>query len=149
MRSTQNYFQNRAPLRKTPLLELPLGSIEPLGWIRDQLEIQVVGMTGHLDEVWPDVGTTSGWLGGSGESWERGPYYLDGLLPLAYLLKDEKLIAKTRPWIEWTLTSQGADGQFGPRVNEDWWSRMIMLKVLMQYAEVTGDERVEPFMTRY
>jgi uncharacterized protein len=149
MRSTQNYFQNRAPLRKTPLLELPLGSIEPLGWIRDQLEIQVVGMTGHLDEVWPDVGTSSGWLGGSGESWERGPYYLDGLLPLAYLLKDEKLIAKAQSWIEWTLSSQSESGQFGPMVNEDWWSRMIMLKVLIQYAEVTGDVRVEPFLTHY
>ncbi len=149
MRSTQQHFQNHAPLRITPLLELPLGSIEPLGWLRDQLEIQAAGMTGHLDEVWPDVSDTSGWLGGSGESWERGPYYLDGLLPLAYLLKDEKLIAKVQPWIEWTLASQNASGQFGPMVNEDWWSRMIMLKVLIQYAEVTGDTRIEPFLTSY
>src|SRR6266566_4754256 len=143
------YFQNRAPLKATPFLELPLGSIEPLGWLRNQLEIQAEGMTGHLDEVWPDISSTSGWLGGSGESWERGPYYLDGLLPLAYLLKNEKLIAKVQPWIEWTLASQNENGQFGPMVNEDWWSRMIMLKVLTQYAEATGDVRVEPFLTSY
>jgi hypothetical protein len=79
-------------------------------------------MTGHLGEVWQNVGHNSGWLGGSGESWERGPYYLDGLLPLAYLLKNEKLIAKVQPWIEWTLTSQSENGQFGPLVNEDWCS---------------------------
>ena len=144
-----NYIHIRTPLRLTAFLDLPLGAIEPRGWLRDQLEIQVEGLSGHLDEFWPDVSGQSGWLGGSGESWERGPYYLDGLLPLAYLLKDERLIAKTRPWIEWTLASQGEDGQFGPRINEDWWSRMIMLKVLMQYAEVTGDERVVPFMTGY
>jgi hypothetical protein len=143
------YIPNRAPLRATPLLELPLGSIEPLGWLCDQLKIQAEGMTGHLDEVWTDVSHTSGWLGGSGESWERGPYYLDGLLPLAYLLKDVKLIAKVQPWIEWTLASQTADGQFGPMVNEDWWSRMIMLRVLIQYAEATSDARIEPFMTRF
>jgi len=147
--SMTNYMYNRVPLRPTAFLELPLGTIEPGGWLRDQLEIQSEGLSGHLDEFWPDVGPQSGWLGGIGESWERGPYYLDGLLPLAYLLKDERLIAKTQPWIEWTLASQGEDGQFGPRINEDWWSRMIMLKVLMQYAEVTGDQRVVPFMTKY
>lgn len=147
--SMTNYTRNRAPLRPTAFLDLPPGAIEPGGWLRDQLEIQAEGLSGHLDEFWPDVGAQSGWLGGSGESWERGPYYLDGLLPLAYLLKDERLIAKTQPWLEWTLASQGEDGQFGPRINEDWWSRMIMLKVLMQYAEVTGDQRVVPFMTRY
>lgn len=144
-----NYTHNRAPFRPTAFLDLPAGAIEPGGWLRDQLEIQAEGLSGHLDEFWPDVGAQSGWLGGSGESWERGPYYLDGLLPLAYLLKDERLIAKTQPWIEWTLASQGEDGQFGPRINEDWWSRMIMLKVLTQYAEVTGDQRVIPFMTKY
>ena len=149
MPSNPNYIQNRPPLRLTPFIELPLGAIEPLGWLRDQLEIQAEGLTGHLGEFWEDVGPNSGWLGGTGESWERGPYYLDGLLPLAYLLKDDLLIARTQLWIEWTLASQGEDGQFGPKVNEDWWSSMIMLKVLIQYAEVTGDERVVPFLTNY
>jgi len=141
--------QNRAPLATTPLTELPLGSIEPMGWLRDQLEIQANGLTGHLGDFWEDVGSDSGWLGGSGESWERGPYYLDGLLPLAYLLKDEALIAKVQPWVEWALSSQREDGQFGPSKGDDWWCRMIMLKVLIQHQEVTGDVRVIPFLTRY
>jgi len=132
-----------------PFFELPHGAIEPAGWLRDQLEIQAEGLTGHLSEVWEDVGPNSGWLGGTGESWERGPYYLDGLLPLAYVLKDERLIATVQPWIEWTLASQTEDGQFGPASNLDWWPRMIMLKVLMQYAESTGDKRVVPFLSRY
>lgn len=144
-----NYIANRPPLQPTPFIALPLGSIEPAGWLRDQLHIQAEGLTGHLDEFWPNVGPQSSWLGGSGEDWERGPYYLDGLLPLAYLLHDERLIAKVQPWIEWTLAGQGKDGQFGPRTNEDWWSRMIMLKVLMQYAEVASDERIVPFLTNY
>ncbi len=141
--------QNRAPLQPYKFLPLPLGAVKPQGWLLKQETIQAKGLTGHLDEFWNDVGPNSGWLGGTGESWERGPYYLDGLLPLAYQLNDKRLIEKSRRWVEWTLASQQSDGQFGPRKNDDWWPRMVMLKVLAQYAEATDDPRVVPFMTRY
>src|SRR5262245_10098911 len=141
--------KNRAPLGAKAFYPLPLTSIKPKGWLRQQLQIQADGLTGHLDEFWPDVGPKSAWLGGDGEGWERGPYFLDGLLPLAYLLDDPRLIAKTKPWIEWTLTHQRADGAIGPPKNTDWWPNMIMLKVLTQYHEATADPRVIPFMTRY
>ena len=123
--------QNRAPLLPATFQALPLGSIKPRGWLKSQLKIQANGLTGHLDEFWPDVGPNSAWLGGTGESWERGPYYLDGLLPLAYLLEDEILLAKVKPWVEWTLNSARPNGYFGPR-NPDWWPRMVMLKVRNQ-----------------
>ncbi len=141
--------QNRAPLQPQAFLALPLGAVRPAGWLRRQEEIQAAGLSGHLDEFWNDVGPNSGWLGGSGESWERGPYYLDGLLPLAYQLGDARLIAKAQRWVEWSLRSQRSNGQFGPTKNDDWWPRMVMLKVLVQYAEVSGDPRVVPFMTKY
>lgn len=146
-------------LYPTAFEALPLGSIKPRGWLRDQLRIQADGLTGHLDEHWPDLGPNNGWLGGTGESWERGPYYLDGLLPLSHLLEDEHLTAKAQRWIEWTLASQRADGQFGPDRIEtvdglidkrhDWWHLMIMLKVLMQYEEATRDGRVVPFLLNF
>ncbi len=140
---------NRGPLTQGTFTILPLGSIRPEGWLRRELEIQAAGLTGHLDEFWPDVGPTSGWLGGSGESWERGPYYLDGLLPLAYLLEDQALIAKADKYVEWTLAHQAENGWIGPPSNTDWWPNMVMLKVLTQYQEATGDPRVVPAMTRY
>src|SRR5258705_3405000 len=82
---------NRAPLGQSSFYPLPLTSIRPKGWLKRQMEIQAAGLSGHLDEFWPDVGPESGWLGGNGESWERGPYFLDGLVPLAYQLQDQKL----------------------------------------------------------
>lgn len=158
------YVFNRAPLADVPYVQLPYGAIRPEGWLREQLQRAADGMTGHLDEWYPLVGADNGWLGGEGDSWERGPYWLDGLVPLAYILGDERLIEKARPYIEWTLASQQESGYFGPRDDEgdggegarvqrarkgDWWPRMVMLKVLQSYHEATGDERVPAFMTKY
>ncbi|TPG71968.1 beta-L-arabinofuranosidase domain-containing protein [Hymenobacter nivis] len=128
---------------------LPLGAIRPAGWLQRQLRVQADGLSGHLEEFWPDLGPNSAWLGGSGEGWERGPYYLDGLLPLAYLLDDAALKSRAQKWVDWTLQSQRPDGGIGPAKNQDWWPNMLVLKCLMQYQEATGDARVLPFMARY
>ena len=136
-------------LASPALRMLPLGEIRPTGWLQRQLRVQADGMGGHLDEFWPDVGSNSGWLGGTGESWERGPYFLDGLLPLAYLLNDDVLKAKAQKFVDWTLEHQAPNGMIGPSTNNDWWPRMVMLKALAQYQEVTGDPRVIPVMTKY
>jgi hypothetical protein len=156
------YLNNRAPLVTKPYMELPIGAIHPQGWVKDQLERMATGMTGHLDTLYPQVmGPRNGWLGGDGDVWERGPYWIDGLLPLAYILNDKKLINKVQPWVEWTLKSQQSNGYFGPsedrapetglqRTNaRDWWPKMVVLKFMQQYYEATGDKRVIPFMTRY
>ena len=142
-------FRNRAPLAANAFYFLPLGSICPTGWLESQLRIQANGLSGHLGETWADVGPESGWLGGKGESWERGPYYLDGLVPLAWLLDDARLKAKAQPFLDWTLDHQAPNGMIGPASNNDWWPRFVMLKVLTQYQELTGDNRVIPVMDKY
>jgi DUF1680 family protein len=161
-RHAVSYVYSRAPLRQNPYIELPLGAIKPEGWLKEMLIRQKNGATGNLDRLYPAVmGKRNGWLGGDGDQWERGPYWIDGLLPLAYILNDKELIVKVKPWIEWTLKSQQADGYFGPAKDyspepgiqrdnsHDWWPKIVMLKVLKQYYSATGDPRVIKLLRNY
>lgn len=162
-KESQNlYLNNREPLIKKSFIELPLGAVKADGWLKDQLVRMRNGMTGHLDSVYSQVmGKRNGWLGGDGDVWERGPYWIDGLIPLAYILEDKFLINKAKPWVEWALNSQQPSGYFGPAVDrdhedglqrgnaQDWWPKMVVLKFLKQYYDATNDKRVVPFMTKY
>lgn len=143
------YVNNRKPLPETAFSFLPLGSVKPKGWLKEQLRIQADGQAAQLPIHWDSLGSNSGWLGGTGESWERGPYYLDGQLPLAFLLEDQNMIEQVMKWIEWMLDSQDELGHFGPASLDDWWPFGVALKVLTQYHEVSGDKRVIPLMERF
>ena len=133
---------------------LPLGSVTPQGWLRRQLHVQADGLTGHIDEIWPDLADNA-WLGGTNDGWERGPYYADGLVPLAYLLKDDRLIKKAETWVEGFLDRQREDGWFSPDTIEeeldpdDPWPQFVVCKVLRQYYEATGDERAMDAMVEF
>jgi DUF1680 family protein len=155
-------LNKQSSLLKKEYYELPLGSIKAKGWLLETLKRQKNGMTSQMDVLYPEVmGARNGWLGGDGDQWERGPYWIDGLLPLAYILDDDELKEKAKPWIEWALGSQKEDGFFGPdkdytpekglqrNNSKDWWPRMVVLKVLKQYYSATGDERVITFLTKY
>lgn len=154
------YTSNRAPLRPSPLVKLPIGSITPAGLVKQMLELEASGMTGHLAEIskwckfegnaWSDPNGT----GHSG--WEELPYWLKGYGDLAYVLRDKEMIAETKKWIEHILKGQASDGWFGPmglkvslKGKPDLWPHMIVLNILQSYYEYTADERILPFMTHY
>ena len=93
-------------------------NLRPEGWLKRQLEIQAEGLSGHLDEIWPDI-RDSAWIGGKAEGWERVPYWLDGFVPLAYLLRDEALIARAKKYVEAIMDAQQADGWLCPCTQEE------------------------------
>jgi hypothetical protein len=143
---------------------LPFQHIHPQGWLKAQLRTQAAGLSGHLDLFWPDV-QRSRWFGGDAEGWERAPYWLDGVIPLAALLDDgapEKadLVQRIHGHIDDILARQEEDGWLGPRqMNDgvrqvtaesfhDVWSQFLIGKVLTQYADWTGDERILPALQR-
>ncbi len=129
------------PVQLTPL---PLGSIKPAGWLKNQLRIQADGLSGHLDEFWPDISDSS-WFGGKSDAWERAPYWLDGVVPLAFLLEDEKLITRIRKHMNHIITHQDESGWIAPAEDPskyDLWAIFLVLKPLIQYHNATGDERI-------
>ena len=158
------YLSNKKPLQPLSFIKLPVGSISPQGWILKYLELQRDGLTGKLGDIsaWLDK-KDNAWFSGNGKGdhgWEEVPYWLKGYGNLGYVLKDEKIIAETKLWLNKVFESQQADGYFGPRVIEndhqdnkgntpDLWPNMLMLWCMQSYYEYSNDARVLPFMTKY
>jgi hypothetical protein len=144
------YVSNREPLLPNPLVKLPVGSVRPKGWLRQQPLLMADGMTGYLPETsqWCQF-KGSAWASAEGQGdygWEEVPYWLRGFGDLRYVFGDERIVAETRRWVEAVLSSQEQDGYFGPRVNKennDLWPNMLMLDVLKSFHEATGEWRQE------
>jgi len=156
--TNRHYVGNRPPLQPGPLIPLPVGSVQPQGWLRVMLERQRDGLTGHLGEIssWLQK-EDSAWLSKDGKGkygWEELPYWLKGYIELACIFNDPKMIAESRIWIEGVLAGQRPDGDFGPNErfkdgSRDYWANMVMLFCLQSYYEQSSDARVLELMARY
>lgn len=154
-----HYVSNRPPLQPSRFIKLPVGDVRPQGWLDEAIDRQREGMTGQLGEI--SVWLTkedNAWLSTDGEGqwgWEELPYWLKGYANIGYLTGDPAILAEAQVWIEGTLNSQRADGNFGPARffnddgSQDFWANMVMLHCLQSYHEYSGDERVIELMTRY
>jgi hypothetical protein len=136
-----------SPLASPAFRPLPIAEIRPAGWLARQLRLQADGLSGHLDEFWPDV-RDSQWFGGTAEGWERAPYWLDGAIPLAWLLDDAPLKQRITSHVDYIVGHQRADGWYGPYPADtvskryDMWAILLANKALAGYHEATGDARV-------
>ena len=153
--TSSNYTNFRAPLQQAPLLKLPVGTVQPKGWLRKYLELQKEGLNGKLGTVsaWLDKNNNQ-WLNDHGDhGWEEVPYWLRGYCSLAYILDDEEMKKEAKIWFDAVLSNLKDDGFLGPRNyengNPEVWAQMIMLWSLQTYYESTGDQKVLDAMTNY
>lgn len=150
-----NYYGMREPLQTGYLIKLPVGSIHPKGWLMKYMELQRDGLTGQLGSVsaWLDKKDNQ-WLSGNGShGWEEVPYWLKGYASLSYILQDPDMLKETQYWIDAVIKNATPGGFFGPANYSDGklelWAQMIMLWVLQDYYEYSGDERAMDVIRKY
>jgi len=141
-----------------PLLYKPLrlGQVQVGGWLREQLIVMANGLSGHLDLFWDDV-MDSVWIGGthdkSGAGHERGPYWLNGMVPLAAHLNatgdtgklNVDINAQVNHWVSYILEHQLPNGWLGPDdgfggAGNTYWTGWNTAAALLQYADAAGLE---------
>ena len=153
------YVSNRAPLEPSQFVPLPIGAVQPKGWLREIMQRQRDGLCGNLGEisVWLQKDGNA-WLSQDGKGkygWEELPYWLKGYIQLAYIFNDPKTIAESQVWIDGALNSQRPNGDFGPDQKfdddhtRDFWANMTMMFCLETYYEHSHDPRVINLMTKY
>ena len=120
---------------------LPLGSIKPHGWLRDQLDLMVAGLPGRMHEFYRLV-RESPWLGGDKEYSplnEAFPYWFNGLVPLAFGSDDRRLKEVVLTAADQIVAQQHGDGWLGPEEDyrrRNFWGRYPLFLGLAQLADV-------------
>lgn len=145
--------------------ELPISTIEPEGWLRQYLENQRNGLTGHL-EVAGHPFDTPGWAAGrtmhrDGGSWwpyEQTGYWIDGMIRCGHLLGDEFLLTKARKSTNYILRHADRDGYLGPRFLKKEvdipkakfrWSHAVFFRAMMAEYSATGDKSILRAITKH
>ncbi|KAJ2894992.1 hypothetical protein MKZ38_007005 [Zalerion maritima] len=124
---------------------LPLGSITASGWLQDQLKLCGDGLGGHMFDFYPYV-RDSTWTGGHREYsnlHESAPYWFNCIVPLAFVLKDDRLKKQAKEFLDYVLDHQQEDGWLGAettRQSRGVWARSPLLWGMMQYAEAEPAE---------
>ncbi|KAJ6628514.1 hypothetical protein B0H10DRAFT_2173316 [Mycena sp. CBHHK59/15] len=115
---------------------LPLGQIQPNGWLTDQLNLQANGLAGNEYDFYNYV-AQSNWTGGSSsysDLNEGGSYWFNGMVAHAFVLNNARLKTQVQTFMDYVLAHQDADGWLGPEPRT-LWGRYPFLLGLMQYAE--------------
>lgn len=114
------------------------------------------GLAGHQQEFYPIV-SDSRWTGGQTDYSDLNegiPYWLNGAVPLAYALGDQRLLGQIDNIVTYILEHQDAAGWLGPEKTYDsnnLWGRFLVMLSFMQIAQADAAmaARVIPPMHRF
>jgi hypothetical protein len=115
------------------------------------METEASGLAGHLYDFWSFVHDSS-WLNGNEEYSnlnEAFPYWLNGLVPLAYTLDDQRLKDQVHSAVDYVLANKVAsDGWIGPEEGgyRLLWARALVLMSFTNLVEANQTYQ-EPLVT--
>jgi len=137
-------------LRYSRYQPAPLHEVRPAGWLKDFLNHQSNGLTGHVEvsgypygyKFW---GSKSGDTKGSYDSWwpyEQTAYWIDGALKCGYLVGDEALYHKALEEVDFAIDHADSDGFIGPESlrEKDRWPYAVFFRAVMAQYEISADE---------
>lgn len=158
------YYGDPYPKEKlNQFYQLPIGNVQPQGWLKKELEAWAVGITGHLHEyksgtfwnAWDNRKFLEGHeVKRSWWPFEQQAYWADGLFQLAYILNDERLKKIADNFVNKVLAGQREDGYFGGWPADtysndgDMYTQSLISLALMSYQSATGDERIIPALQK-
>lgn len=139
-----------------------LDNVEPQGWIREFLDRQCTGLSGHPEAMAYPYNTNL-WNGPikrmstHGQGWwryEQTAYYSDGLLRLGYALDKQEYIDKIVSGIEYTLSHATPEGRIGePDIYEGssnyLWPQAVFFRAMKAYYDATHDERIPKTLEKF
>ena len=142
-------------LRPSQYARIPSCSTQPTGWLGRQLRLQMLGLSGSMHLFWKEV-SASEWLGVNTSNTRiqfiAWPYWLNGVVPLAYQTRNASLIAAVTAGVDYLLATQTPDGLLGAAINDtDPWPRPLLLYAFAQYIDCNPSytSRVVPAMYAY
>ncbi len=144
-----------------------LEQIKPQGWLRQFLQTQRDGLTGHLEHAGYPF-DTKGWLddelklgerGGAGWwPYEQFAYWVDGMMRCGILLDDVFLMKKARKQIDHVMNHPDGDGYLGPvllkhlhgpRGSERWPHAVFFRAVMADLEQRPDKERLRRLKRHY
>ncbi|MES2456473.1 MAG: beta-L-arabinofuranosidase domain-containing protein [Bacteroidota bacterium] len=127
--------------------ETAVNASVPQGWMKNMLERQRDGLTGHM-LVAGDPFDKEGW--GYAEKkkmddwaqYEQTGYWADGALRCGYLIGDKALQDKVKEWIRFQISNPDSTGFIGPKDISFLWPEVVFFRAVMAEYEATGDQKI-------
>ena len=136
--------------------ESRLTCIAPQGWLREFLQRQNSGLTGHRKALAYPFDTCL-WAGqiphsGVGADWwpyEQTAYLTDGLLRLGHLLRDDELVGTGRDGVRHVLSHPMAHGRLGHPFFASQWPIAVFFRAIQAEHSATHDQAMLQALRRH
>jgi hypothetical protein len=136
-----------------------ISDITPEGWVREILQRQKDGLTGHPEAMsypfdsccWAgnlEMSKNPHYWGSDWWRFEQSAYYVDGFSRLGYVLDDEELMAKGKANVDYVLDHPlpprpgRPEGRLGREGMSMEWPFAVFFRTMKTYYEATADPRV-------